>query len=72
MTDKFGIPVPCTNCILRSEVCHVTCLRYKAFKHLHYHESEKLRKEKLGDDEVDERRRDSVVHWYKQDKWRKR
>lgn len=72
MSDQFGIKCPCEECILHSEICHTTCLHYKAFLHYHNHLAAKYRKQVLGDAEANARRKDAVVHWNKTNNWRKR
>lgn len=72
MSDIYGVRCPCEDCILRSEVCHTTCLHYKAFQHAHRHAAEMCRQERMGDREANARLHDAVVHWKKIDSWRKR
>nr|DAL24342.1 MAG TPA_asm: hypothetical protein [Caudoviricetes sp.] len=72
MRPKFDLTNPCRDCISRSEICHVTCNAYKAWKIVAGREMERLRRENLGHREAWARQSEMVAHWNKQTKWRKR
>lgn len=72
MRQKFDLANPCRDCIARSEVCHVTCNAYKAWKIVTGRETDKYKRKHIGDKEAWARQNDSAIKWSKQMKWRKR